>query len=492
VVGVSRRPLAGVLVAQACTLSASRILALAVPWLLLTATDDPAEAALHAGVVVFCQTAPYALTQLLAGPLLDRYGPRRISIAGDLVSAALLAVLALSPAAPVWLIAVVLAGVGAADGPATAAKRLLIPVAASAAGQPLTRGAGLATALERAATAFGPAIAGWLVAVAGGAPALWVTAALLGAAAPIATITFVNPPRDREAHGYAARLREGARFLRRHTGLRSLAVMFTVTNLLDQALISVLLPVWARTGGYSAAVIGLALSAAGAASVCSALLTAWIGARLPRRATYLAAVVVSGPTRLVVLALGWPPEAVIAVWVLAGVGSGLFNPILETVQVESVPAEMRGRVLTLINALAWAGIPLGGLTGAFLLTTAGLPAALLICGAAYLTAVLYPGPRITWHPRVKPGPATAAALRERIPRPRPAPETSGPTPTPHPEHPALDQPALDQPALEQHTIHEPHLSAHDQHIASHEHIAKTVRSPRGRRHSRRVQRSTRA
>jgi MFS family permease len=129
-------------------------------------------------------------------------------------------------------------------------------------------------------------------------------------------------------------------------------------------------------------------------------------------------VLISGPTRLVVLALGWPPEAVIAVWALAGIGSGLFNPILETVQVESVPAEMRGRVLTMINALAWAGIPLGGLLGAFLLTTTGLPAALWVCGAAYLAAVLYPGHRLTWHPQPAPAAVPAAAIpgqRQPIP-----------------------------------------------------------------------------
>jgi MFS family permease len=396
VVGTSRRALIGLLSAQACTLSANRVLTVAVPWLLLTATDDPDRAAFHAGLVVFCQAAPYALTQWLAGPLLDRVGPRRICIAGDLASAALLAVLATVPSPPVWLIALILAGVGAADGPASAGKRLLVPVAATAAGQPVARGAGLAIALERAATAFGPALAGWLVAFLGGASALWVAGALLGLAAPIATLTFRNPPRDAARHGYATRLRTGAAYLRRHRSLRALTSMFVLTNLLDQALISVLLPVWARSGGHSAAVVGLALSAAGAASVCSALGTAWLGTRLPRRATYLAAVIISGPTRIIVLALGWPAEAVIAVWVIAGLGSGVFNPLLETVQIEMTPAELRGRVLTLISALAWVGIPVGGLLGAAMLTSVGLPATLWLCGAAYLAAVLHPGRQVAW------------------------------------------------------------------------------------------------
>ncbi|MEU4422518.1 MFS transporter, partial [Actinoplanes sp. NPDC024001] len=231
--------------------------------------------------------------------------------------------------------------------------------------------------------------------------------ALLGATAPIAALTFSDPPRDQARHGYATRLRTGIAYLRRHRSLRALTVMFVVTNLLDQALIAVLLPVWARDGGHSAATVGLALSAAGAAAVCSALGTAWLGTRLPRRRTYLAAVIISGPTRLIVLALGWPPEAVIAVWLLAGLGSGVFNPLLETVQIEMTPAELRGRVLTLIGALAWVGIPVGGLLGAGLLTAVGLPAALWICGLAYLAAVVHPGNRVAWE-------APRAARDDRI------------------------------------------------------------------------------
>ncbi|WP_328472620.1 MFS transporter [Actinoplanes sp. NBC_00393] len=413
-VTLARHPLVGVLTAQACTLSANRVLTVAVPWLLLTATDDVRQAAVQAGVVVLCQTAPYALMQWLSGPLLDRIGPRRISVAGDLTAAALLTVLAFLPAAPIWLIAIVLAGVGAADGPATAAKRLLIPAAATAAGQPITRGAGFATALERASTAFGPALAGWLIAIVGGAPALWVSAAFLGAAAAIATLAVATPApaRHQVTDRYATRLRDGARYLGRNPSLRALAAMFLVTNLLDQALISILLPVWARTGGHSPAVVGIALSAAGATAVGTALLTAWLGTRLPRRTTYLIAVVISGPTRILVLALGWPPEAVVAVWAVAGLGSGVFNPLLEALQIESTPSVLRGRVLTLITALAWAGIPVGGLFGAGLLASAGLSTALWICGAAYLAAVLYPGWRVNWHPTQK-----SIVPAQRVPAP---------------------------------------------------------------------------
>jgi len=406
VAGAGRtRALAGVLGAQACALTVTRMLLIAVPWLVWSSTGNTAQA----GLVLLGQTLPYALTQWLAGPLLDRIGPRRISIAGDLTSAGLLAVLAIDTSGPVWLIGLILAGVGAADGPAAAAKRLLLPVAATAAGHSVTRGAGYAIVIERAATTVGPALTGWLIVAAGGATALWVSAALLAAAAGITTRTVTDPPRDDCSSRYVSRLRAGAGYLRHHRSLRSLTAMFLATNLIDQALISILLPMWAHTGGHSPAVIGLALGVGAGTAGCSALVTARLSDRLPRRGVYLIAVIVAGPTRIAAFAFGWPPEAVIAVWGLAGLGAGVFNPIVEAVQIESVPAELRGRVLTLINALAWAGIPVGGLVGAGLLATAGLRPAAGICGIAYLAAVCYPGWRVNWYPTLGANPANGTA-----------------------------------------------------------------------------------
>ncbi|WP_285553022.1 MFS transporter [Actinoplanes regularis] len=388
------RGLSGVLSSQACTLSANRLLTVAVPWLVLDRTGSAAQA----GLVVACQVLPYAFTQWLAGPLLDRIGPRRISAAGDVTSAFVLLIPAVFGTPPLWLLTVMLVVVGCADGPASAAKRLLVPFAAADAGQSTARGVGLATAVERTATAAGTALAGWLVATLGGDRALWVAAAMLGVATLIVTLTVTDPVRDRghDDETYLDRLRTGTTFLRGSPALRAVTAMFVVTNLLDQALMAVLLPIWARAGGHDATVVGLALSTVGLASIASALASAGFGARLPRRATYLIGVLSSGPTRILVLALGLPPEAVIAVYALAGIGSGLFNPLLETLQVELIPAALRGRVQTLISAWAWAGIPIGGLFGAVLLNLGGMRTALWVCGLAYLVAVLRPAWRVDW------------------------------------------------------------------------------------------------
>jgi hypothetical protein len=71
-------------------------------------------------------------------------------------------------ALPLWALMVLMAVVGAADGPSTAVKSVFLPAATRAAHAPLERGTGLLTAAERTATAIGPALAGFLVAALGG------------------------------------------------------------------------------------------------------------------------------------------------------------------------------------------------------------------------------------------------------------------------------------------------------------------------------------
>ncbi|MEU8270517.1 MFS transporter [Sphaerisporangium sp. NPDC049002] len=80
----SLRGLIGVLGADLAALSANRLLSIAVPWLVLTTTGSPAKT----GLVAFCQITPFVIAQALAGPLIDRIGPRRVAITGDLVSMA--------------------------------------------------------------------------------------------------------------------------------------------------------------------------------------------------------------------------------------------------------------------------------------------------------------------------------------------------------------------------------------------------------------------
>ncbi|MDQ1655392.1 MAG: hypothetical protein QOD41_475, partial [Cryptosporangiaceae bacterium] len=80
----------------------------------------------------------------------------------------------------------------------------------------------------------------------------------------------------------------------------------------------------------------------------------------------------------------------LAVTFVGSIGAGVLNPILGAVEFESVPRELQARVLGAVGALAWAGIPVGGLLAGWLAGSWGLGAALALCGAVYLVATLAP------------------------------------------------------------------------------------------------------
>ncbi|WP_406278249.1 MFS transporter [Embleya sp. NBC_00896] len=397
----SRRGLIGMLAANAASLSANRVLSIALPWFVLTTTGSIAKT----GLVAFCQIVPYVISQALSGPLIDRIGPKRISVVGDLVSAIAMAfapLLYLGGGLSFGTLLALMAVVGIADGPANGAKGLFVPSATRAAQVSLERGTGLSAAVERTATTVGPAVAGVVVASCGSVYALWVTAALFALSALIVSTTLANPvpePHERpvdETTGYLAQLREGADFLRGARLLRAIVGMLAVTNLLDQAFMSVLLPLWAKESGHGPEAIGLVVSVFAATSIVAALVAAAVAERLPRRTVYLVGFVIGGIPRFVAMAVGVPLWAVLVVLAVGGFGSGFVNPIIGAVTYELIPTPLLGRVKTLAQAVTWAGIPFGGLLGAGLVTVSGLTGALWIVGGLYLVAIVVPGMGNEW------------------------------------------------------------------------------------------------
>ncbi|MGH8876192.1 MAG: MFS transporter [Stackebrandtia sp.] len=392
----SKRGILAVLSAMAAGWTGARLLTIALPWFVLTSTGSTAAT----GLVVMAQMGPYVVAQLLSGPYIDRIGPRRISIIGDTVATiglATIPVLFLLDSLSLPVLMVVIAIVGVTDGPANAAKAVCVPAATRTAGWRLERGTGLSGAVERTASTVGPGIAGVVVAAVGGVYALWITAALTGLGAIIVGLFVTDPPRESaESVGYLAQLREGADFLRSDGLLRSITGMIMVTNLLDQAFMAVLLPVWAKANGYGPEVIGLVISVFGATSVLASLAAATWGHRLPRRLVYMAGFFIGGIPRFVVMALGAPIWIVVAVFAVGGLGSGFINPIVGAVKYERIPAAKLGRVSTLVTSLAWSGIPFGGLFGSAAIAAAGVPGALLAVGGLYFVATMIPGLRKEW------------------------------------------------------------------------------------------------
>ena len=389
-----RRPLYGWLAADAVSLAGTRVSMVALPFFVLTTTGSPEKT----GLVAVAELLPLVVLKVLGGPVIDRVGARRVALVCDVGSVLVVgAVPVLHDAGvlsfPAFLGLVAVAG--ALRGPGDAAKHSLIPTLSATAAVPMERVTGLSSTVERTASMLGAALAGVLVAAAGPADALLVDAASFGVSALL--LAWALPA---DAHGrgpgpdddapYLERLREGWQFLRGDRVLVGITVMVALTNLLDLAWSSVLVPVWGVERAAGAGAVGALFATMAGAAAVGSLVAAAYAARLPRHATYLVCFLVAGVPRFAVMAVDAPLWCVLAVAVMAGFAAGFLNPILGAVIYERVPGHLVGRVSSLSTATCFALMPLGGLVGGFLVGGAGLSTALLVCGLAYLAVTVLP------------------------------------------------------------------------------------------------------
>ncbi|WP_328806155.1 MFS transporter [Streptacidiphilus fuscans] len=399
--------------AIAVSQTGTRVSAVALPWFVLVTTGS----ATRTGLVAFCEMAPYVVVKALTGPLVDRAGPRGVSWTTDLVSAIAAGAIPLLHALHLLSFPILLAlvaVVGAARGPGDLAKEVMVPEAADLAEVPLERATGLSGTTERLASTLGPAAGGALVALLGPLTGIVVNACsfalgsvIIGLALPRGVgqsvdVASAHGGQAESESGYWRRFGEGWTFLRGQPLLLTVIVMVACTNLLDQGLSSVLIPVWARQSGGGATAIGLLSSAGGAAAVLGSLVAAALAHRLPRRLVFFAGFLVAGAPRFLVLGSGAPLGAALAVFAVAGLGAGFINPVIGAVVLERVPRRMLGRVSALGDSMAWAGIPLGGLLAGAAVAAAGLVPVLLVGGSAYFLTTTLAGLRPEWREMKRP------------------------------------------------------------------------------------------
>ncbi|MEV7414437.1 MFS transporter [Streptomyces sp. NPDC089919] len=432
-----RTSLHGLLAAYTVSLFGTRLTMIALPWLVLVTTGS----ATQTGLVVFCEAVPLIVGKTLAGPLIDRVGARPFSVLADLVSAAVVGLVPLFyvlDLLPYGLLLGLSAAIGLARGPGDIAKRTMTPEVAEAAGIPLERASGLVGTLERLAGTAGPAAAGALVAFL--SPSWAMTANALCFVGSAAAIALTGPGRtagaeqaaaaqkeEEESEGYLDRLKEGVRFLRRDRLLRSIAVMLSVTNLVDAAYGSLLIPVWAKESGGGPAAIGALGSVFGLAALGGSALATAFAHRLRRRPTYVIAFLIAGPPRFLVMAFDLPLWVVLVVAVFDGLAIGFVNPILNAVMLERIPRPLLGRVSALTDSVGSAGVPLGPMLAGAAVTATALGPVLFGCAALYLASTVLPALRPHWRELdARPGgPADRAA--DEAEEPEPAVAAGAPT-----------------------------------------------------------------
>ncbi|GAA2183236.1 MFS transporter [Brooklawnia cerclae] len=347
------------LAATAASMFGNASIMIVLPWLVLERTGDPALA----GTIAAISAVPSIFATILGGQLIDRVGRRAMSVLSDIGSAVSVAALAIVDATVgldvAWFI--VLGILGALfDVPGSTARETLIANVAEASEVSIDQAASGRQSVFGVAMLAGPAVAGFLLAVMPSIQVVWITAvcsglaALLIAVMPLKATTRVRAADD-DSSAWA-----GWHLIRGSRPLIILTVIYVASQIAVAPLLSVILPAHFTSMGRSE-FLGLSLSGFAVGTVAGSIV---YGAVLARRrwSAWVAAIIL--------LTVGFGVIAVLHGFVLvavgmvvAGVGQGLFGPIVSVMLVVRVPDALRGRVMALLTAAAMVGSPIGlGLT----------------------------------------------------------------------------------------------------------------------------------
>jgi MFS family permease len=412
----ARTALSALVAAHAISQTGNVVTAFAVPFYVLALGGSGVEI----GIAAAFATAPVIIGGPLGGVVVDRIGHRRAAIGADVVSGAsvlLMPVLALTVGLPFWALLALVFIAGLLDTPGQTARRVMLPALSERAGVRIERSVGLIDGSERFAKLIGASLAGLLVAAVGPVASLFVNAATFAVSALLTWALVPGPvpartgtagardarpaaptegPADRSGRteparaSYWADLAEGARFVVRDPLMRLIVGLVLITNLLDAARGSSLLPLYANDRLGGAAALGLLVATMGGCALLGNVAFGFVAHRVPRRLTFVLCFVLAGGPSSLAFALAAPLPVLVAATALSGLASGALNPILGTVELERIPEHMRGRVFGLTNAGAWAGVPFGALLGGVAADTIGLTVAFGIVAVVYTAVTLTP------------------------------------------------------------------------------------------------------
>lgn len=391
---------AGLLSATGLSVTANAMVAVLVPWLVIDRTGSAAQAGL-VGAVSLAAAVP---ALLLGGPVIDRWGRRRVATVADLLSAVSVAALPLVDATVGLSLVATLAlvGLGAAfDGPGGAAREASRPAVARAAGLPLHVLNSRGEALEGVGGIAGPALAGVGLAALGASASLWLAAALFVVAA---LVTWTLLPRDvgPEAGGktFGRAALSGLRTVWGEATLRAVALL-GATAMAFYAPFTLVLVAHLAPQGRAAALGVVSASLAGGA-VVGALAYGAVADRVGGR-TVLVGALTAAAAGFGAMAT-FPPVPTLAVLAgLTGLAVGPVNPVLAGLTQARTTEGMRGRVVSITWSLSLVAAPLGMLGAGLLLDAGGPGVTMAVVAMGVLATAIYaalaPGLRPPRDPR---------------------------------------------------------------------------------------------
>jgi len=327
---------------------------IATPWLVLQLTNDP----LILGIVLGLEGIPRAVFILIGGAITDRFSPRTIMLASDVVRmilTGLMAAVIFTGTIQIWMLYVFGLAFGLVAGFAIPASNSIVPMLVAE--EYLQAGNSVSMGTAQLVSFVGPTLAGIVIAGYAKSPtgiALAFAIDAISFAASALCLWLIYAGRGRAAHPQEesvwASIGTGMRYLWNEAGLRLMFIIATFTNFLFVGPLLVGIPVLAAQRLPEGAVaFGLLTSAYAGGNLVGYLLAG----SLPRPTGKGLTIFVVGLVcafGLVLIALGWISVTWIdfALMLLIGVGNGYIAILLFTWIQQRTPKEMLGRMMSML------------------------------------------------------------------------------------------------------------------------------------------------
>ncbi|MCX5206440.1 MFS transporter [Streptomyces sp. NBC_00237] len=321
----------------------------------LQVTNDPK----HLGFILAAGIIPLICFTLIGGGLADRFSRDvllRVTHTGAGISQAAVAFCVITQQNPLVLIPLVALN-GAFQAFTSPALRGIVPQLVATAD--LRRANSLLSISRSATRIMGPPVAGLLVALTGGGPALALDAfSYLVAAFCMTRISLPGTPKS-ASRNLLRELKEGWGYFRTHSWIWSVTLAFAVLNAVQMGVWQVLGPVIANQG-IGAAGWGVVSGAKAVGLLVAGFLALKFVLRRPL-ATGLCGMALNA-IPFVLLGMDSEVHWLVLATFIAGIGSGTFNIAWETALQSNVPNDMISRVSSYDEFGSYVAIPVGQLS----------------------------------------------------------------------------------------------------------------------------------
>ncbi len=316
-----------------------------------------------AGVIAAAAFLPGAVLGPVGGAIADRYARKRVLIVTTLAQlgfAGMLCALALAGSPRPAGVALLVLGTGCAGALGFPSYQSMMPDLVPP--EDLVAAIGLSSAQWNLGRVIGPSFAGIVIALGGerwgyGIAFAINTVSFLAVVVVVGTLTLPGP-RPGPFPSIAESIREGFAYAFAEPGLRTIIIYMTVNSLLAAPFIALVSPMALQVLDSGSGGVSVLVTAQGVGAVMMAVSLGGLARRFtPRR--LLAAVLWALPVALVAYASApnlWTAAA--CIFVVGALYIGALSSFTSSAQTRA-PAEIRGRVMSVLNVLLGLLYPIG-------------------------------------------------------------------------------------------------------------------------------------